>query len=89
VGSGPLKTSASAGIPGYIESYLYAEKLTFRKRNLATQEVANVALFLLSERSSGINASTIVVDAGLGSNAFDQEIIRLAMRPDEKSGHEK
>jgi enoyl-[acyl-carrier protein] reductase I len=81
VGSGPLKTSASAGIPGYIESYLYAEKLTFRKRNLATQEVANAAVFLLSERSSGINGSTLVIDAGLGSNFFDQEIIRLAMRP--------
>jgi enoyl-[acyl-carrier protein] reductase I len=82
VGAGPLKTSASAGIPGYIESYLYAEKLTFRKRNLETQEVANVALFLLSERSSGINGGTLVVDAGLGSNFFDKDIIRLAMRPD-------
>ncbi len=81
VGSGPLKTSASAGIPGYIESYLYAEKLTFRKRNLATQEVADTALFLLSERSSGLNGTTLVVDAGLGSNFFDREIIRLAMRP--------
>ena len=81
VGSGPLKTSASAGIPGYIESYLYAEKLTFRKRNLATQEVANTAVFLLSERSSGLNGATLVVDAGLGSNFFAQEIIRLAMRP--------
>jgi enoyl-[acyl-carrier protein] reductase I len=82
VGSGPLKTSASAGIPGYLESYLYAEKLTFRKRNLATQEVANTAVFLLSERSSGINAATLVVDAGLGSNFFDKEIVRLAMRPE-------
>lgn len=81
VGSGPLKTSASAGIPGYLESYLYAEKLTFRKRALETQEVANTALFLLSERSSGINGATLVVDAGLGSNYFDQEVIRLAMRP--------
>ena len=81
VGSGPLKTSASAGIPGYIESYLYAEKLTFRKRNLSTQEVADAALFLLSERSSGINGTTLVVDAGLGANYFDQEVIRLAMRP--------
>lgn len=81
VGSGPLKTSASAGIPGYIESYLYAEKLTFRKKNLTTQEVADVALFLLSERSSGINGASLVVDAGLGSNFFDQEIIQLAMRP--------
>lgn len=82
VGSGPLKTSASAGIPGYLESYLYAEKLTFRKRNLETQEVANVAVFLLSERSSGVNGATLVVDAGLGSNYFDKEIIRLAMRPE-------
>ena len=82
VGAGPLKTSASAGIPGYLESYLYAEKLTFRKRNLSTQEVANAAVFLLSESSSGINGSTLTVDAGLGSNYFDQEIVRLAMRPE-------
>ncbi len=82
VGAGPLKTSASAGIPGYLESYLFAEKLTFRKRNLSTQEVANAAVFLLSESSSGINGSTLTVDAGLGSNYFDQEIVRLAMRPE-------
>lgn len=81
VGAGPLKTSASAGIPGYLESYLYAEKLTFRKKSLETQEVANCVLFLLSERSSGVNGTTLIVDAGLGSNYFDQEIIRLAMRP--------
>jgi enoyl-[acyl-carrier protein] reductase I len=82
VGSGPLKTSASAGIPGYLESFLFAEKLTFRKRNLETQEVANAALFLLSARSSGINGATLTVDAGLGSNMFDKDVIRLAMRPE-------
>jgi len=82
VGAGPLKTSASAGIPGYLESYLYTEKLTFRRRNLSTQEVADAALFLLSERSSGLNGATLVVDAGLGSNFYDKEIVRLAMRPD-------
>lgn len=85
VGSGPLKTSASAGIPGYLESYLYAEKLTFRKQNLATQEVANTAVFLLSDRSSGHNGATLVVDAGMGSNFFDAEVIRLAMRPEHKA----
>jgi enoyl-[acyl-carrier protein] reductase I len=82
VGSGPLKTSASAGIPGYLESYLFAEKLTFRKRNLETQEVANAVLFLLSARSSGINGATLTVDAGLGCNMFDKDVIRLAMRPE-------
>jgi len=86
VGSGPLKTSASAGIPGFLESYLYAEKLTFRKRALATGEVANAVVFLLSPRSSGCNGSTLVVDAGLGSNYFDKEVIRLAMRPDPAAG---
>jgi enoyl-[acyl-carrier protein] reductase I len=85
VGSGPLKTSASAGIPGYLESYLFAEKLTFRKRNLSTQEVANTAVFLLSDRSSGLNATTVVVDAGLGCNYFDQEVVRLAMRMESKT----
>lgn len=82
VGAGPLKTSASAGIPGYLESYLYTEKLTFRRRNLSTQEIADTALFLLSERSSGLNGTTLVVDAGLGSNFYDKEIVRLAMRPE-------
>ncbi len=84
VGSGPLKTSASAGIPGYLESYLFSEKMTYRKRSLETQEVANAVLFLLSERSSGINGATLVVDAGMGNNFFDEELIRLAMRPEAK-----
>jgi enoyl-[acyl-carrier protein] reductase I len=88
IGAGPLKTSASAGIPGYLESYLYAEKLTFRKKNLETREVADAVLFLLSERSSGINGTTLVVDAGLGLNYFDQEIVRLAMRPERRAGGE-
>ncbi|MGZ3809596.1 MAG: enoyl-ACP reductase FabI, partial [Bacteriovorax sp.] len=60
--SGPLKTSASAGIPGYIENYLYAEELTMRKRALETQEVANSVAFLLSPASSGINATGMLVD---------------------------
>ncbi|MDR1009669.1 MAG: SDR family oxidoreductase [Opitutaceae bacterium] len=80
VGAGPLKTSSSAGIPGYVESYLYSEKLTYRKRNLTTQEVADAAVWLLSPRSSGLNGSTLTIDAGLGSNYFDAEIIKLAMR---------
>jgi len=82
VNAGPLKTSASAGIPGYIESYLYAEKLTFRKQNLTTQEVANTAVFLLSPASSGINGQGIVVNAGMDRNYFDKDVISAAMRPE-------
>ncbi|MBE0481170.1 MAG: SDR family oxidoreductase [Dehalococcoidia bacterium] len=75
-----LKTSASAGIPGYLDYYLYAEQLTLRKKALATQEVANTAVFLLSERSSGINAQGIIVDAGMSVNYFDKSIIQKTMR---------
>lgn len=76
VGAGLLKTSASAGIPGYVDSYLYAEEVMPRKRALQTDEVANVAAFLLSPRSSGINAQTIVVDAAMSINYFDRDIVR-------------
>ena len=76
VGAGLLKTSASAGIPGYIDHYLFAEQATLRKRALSTDEVANTAVFLLSERSSGINAQTIVVDAGMGTNYFDADLVK-------------
>jgi enoyl-[acyl-carrier protein] reductase I len=77
---GLLKTSASAGIPGYIDSYLYAEKLTLRKKGLKTSEAADLAVFLLSERSSGINAQCIVVDGGMDINYFDADIIAKAIR---------
>ncbi len=72
---GLLKTSASAGIPGYVDSYLFAEKATLRKRAVQTEEVANAIAFLLSPRSSGINAQGIVIDAGMGINYFDREIV--------------
>ncbi|MGE3777582.1 MAG: enoyl-ACP reductase, partial [Pirellulaceae bacterium] len=48
VGPGLLKTSASAGIPGYVDSYLFAERVIPRQEAVSTQEAANVALFLLS-----------------------------------------
>ncbi len=82
VNPGTLKTSASAGIPGYLESYLFSEKITFRKRALETQEVANAAVFLVSSRSSGMNGTGLTLDAGMGINYFDAEVIRLAMRPE-------
>ena len=75
VGASPLKTSASAGIPGYVDAYLYAEKATLRHRALTTVEAANVAAFLLSPRSSGINAQTIITDAGMGCNYFDEHLV--------------
>jgi enoyl-[acyl-carrier protein] reductase I len=81
INPGLLKTSASAGIPGYIDSYLHAEKATLRKKGLTTQEAANAAVFLLSERASGINAQGLVLDAGMSINYFDQELIKSTSTP--------
>jgi enoyl-[acyl-carrier protein] reductase I len=78
---GLLKTSASAGIPGYVDAYLYAEQATLRKEALKTEEVAHAVAFLLSPRSSGINAQQIVLDAGMSVNYFDRELIDRATRP--------
>jgi len=82
--AGLLKTSSSGGIPGYLESYLFAEKCTLRKEALGTGEVADTVLFLLSPRSSGINATGIVVDAGMATNYFDAEVVDKATRIEEK-----
>jgi enoyl-[acyl-carrier protein] reductase I len=82
VNAGPLKTSASAGIPGYLEHYLFAEKLTYRKRALETREVAEAVVFLLSPRASGINGQGLVVNAGLDLNYFDREVVHAATRPE-------
>jgi enoyl-[acyl-carrier protein] reductase I len=82
VNAGPLKTKSSAGIPGYLENYLYAEKMTFRRRALETREVADAATFLLSPRASGINAHSLTVNAGMDWNYFDEDLVRLAMRPE-------
>jgi len=76
INPGLLKTSASSGIPGYIDSFLHAEKATLRKKALTTQEAANAAVFLLSQRSSGINAQGVVLDAGMSINYFDQNLIK-------------
>ncbi|MBF0169651.1 MAG: SDR family oxidoreductase [Nitrospinae bacterium] len=76
VAPGLLKTSASAGIPGYVDSYLYAEKVIPRGRAVTTEEAANVAVFLLSPASAGMTAQKLVVDAGMAINYFDRRLVR-------------
>lgn len=82
VRAGLLKTRSSAGIPGYAQSYLFAEQAIPRKQGLRTEEVADVTAFLLSPRSSGVNAQGVVVDAGMSINYFDKDLVARAMRPD-------
>lgn len=80
INAGPLRTKSSAGIPGYLDNYLFAEKLTMRKRAVETSEVADTAAWLLSPRSSGVNAQGIVVNAGMDINYFDEEVVKAVNR---------
>ncbi len=78
----PGLLNASAGIPGYVDSYLYAEQATLRGRAVQTPEVASAVAFLLSPRSSGVNAQRIVIDAGMEVNYFDEKLVQGFLRAD-------
>ena len=42
--------------------------------------MADAAVWLLSPRSSGVNAQGVVVDAGMGCNYFDEDVVKAATR---------
>ena len=79
VSPGLLKTNSAAGIPGYVDSYLYAEKVIPRGSGVKTEEVAHAIAFLLSPVSSGINAQQLVIDAGMSINYFDRTLVKKAV----------
>jgi enoyl-[acyl-carrier protein] reductase I len=62
--AGPLNTLAARGISGFTEMLKYAADKAPMKRNVELEEVANAALFLVSDMSSGITGQTIYVDCG-------------------------
>lgn len=64
ISAGPIATMAASAIPGFSEMlYHYSQKSPL-KRNITAEEVANTALFLCSDLSSGITGQVIYVDSG-------------------------
>ena len=64
ISAGPLDTLASRGIKGFLDMKgIYGERSPMR-RNITHQEVANTALFLCSDLSTGITGTVLHVDAG-------------------------
>ena len=70
ISAGPIKTLAASGITGFNEILKHVEEKAPLKRNITQEEVANAALFLLSEQSSGITGQTIYVDCGYNIVGF-------------------
>jgi len=64
ISAGPVKTLAAMGIAGFRDILGIVEQKAPLKRNITTEDVANTALYLLSNLSSGVTGEIIYVDAG-------------------------
>jgi enoyl-[acyl-carrier protein] reductase I len=64
ISAGPIKTLASAGIPGFSTILqIYRDRAPLH-RTVDTSEVADAAIFLLSDASRAVTAEVLMVDAG-------------------------
>ncbi|HEX9367212.1 MAG TPA: enoyl-ACP reductase [Vicinamibacterales bacterium] len=64
ISAGPIKTLASAGIPGFNNILqIYRDRAPLR-RTVDTSEVADAAMFLLSDAGRAVTAEILMVDAG-------------------------
>ena len=70
ISAGPLPTLAARSIPGFRDMTTAHRDRSPLKRNITHREVADTALFLLSQMSSGITGAIIPVDAGYGTIAL-------------------
>ncbi len=66
ISAGPLPTIAARSIPGFSEMQRFHKERSPLKRNITQKEVAQGALFLLSDMSSGITGAVLPIDAGYG-----------------------
>jgi enoyl-[acyl-carrier protein] reductase I len=64
ISAGPIKTLAASGIKGFSKLLDFAEQHSPMRRNVTTEEVGNVAAFMLSDMASGITGEITYVDAG-------------------------
>tara|TARA_B110000263_G_scaffold3607_1_gene3027 strand:+ start:1401 stop:2177 length:777 start_codon:yes stop_codon:yes gene_type:complete len=66
ISAGPLPSLSARSIPGFTEMRKAHEERSPIKRPITHEEVANTALFLVSDLSTGITGSIIPVDGGYG-----------------------
>ncbi len=64
ISAGPIKTLAAAGIGGFSKILKFVEQNAPLRRNVTTEEVGNVAAFLLSDLAAGVTGEILHVDSG-------------------------
>jgi enoyl-[acyl-carrier protein] reductase I len=76
ISAGPIKTLAASGIKGFSKILDFVETHAPLRRNVTTEDVGNVAAFLLSELAAGVTAEITYVDGG-----FSQTVGGIADSP--------
>ena len=64
ISAGPIKTLAAAGIGGFGKILKFVEQNAPLRRNVTTDEVGNVACFLMSDLASAVTGEILHVDSG-------------------------
>jgi enoyl-[acyl-carrier protein] reductase I len=67
VSAGPIKTVAASGISGFGKILKYVEANAPLRRNVTTEEVGNVAAFLLSDLAAAVTGEIVYADAGFNT----------------------
>jgi enoyl-[acyl-carrier protein] reductase I len=75
--AGPIKTLAAAGISGFSKILEHMRNNAPLRRNVTQEEVADAALFLLSDLSRGVTGELMHVDSGyhiMGMNVPEKPV---------------
>ena len=67
ISAGPIKTLAASGIKDFGSILKYVEAHAPLRRNVTTDDVGNVAAFLLSDLAAGVTGEITHVDAGFST----------------------
>jgi enoyl-[acyl-carrier protein] reductase I len=67
ISAGPIKTLAASGIKDFANILNFVETHAPLRRNVTTEQVGNVAAFLLSDLSSGVTGEITYVDSGFNT----------------------
>jgi enoyl-[acyl-carrier protein] reductase I len=67
ISAGPIRTLAASGISGFGRILKYVEETSPLRRNVTTEEVGNVAAFLLSDLAASVTGEIVHADAGFNA----------------------
>lgn len=71
ISAGPVKTLAASGIRDFSKLLNHVAQESSLRRNVTTEEIGNVAAFMLSDLASGVTGEITYVDAGYNINALN------------------